>query len=177
MLIVSSLYVRDGELIDQAVVIYFKAPKSFTGEDIVEFQCHGGHIVANEILESAIYYGARLAQAGEFSKRAFLNGKIDLTEAEAISKIIEAKSINGAKILARQLKGELKKFIDETRDELLKAISYAEVMIDYAEEDIPDDIINTLRDIVGSLELKMRRLVESSKRREGLISGLRVGNL
>ncbi len=143
-------------------------------EDIVEFQCHGGHIVANEILESAIYYGARLAQAGEFSKRAFLNGKIDLTEAEAISKIIEAKSINGAKILARQLKGELKKFIDETRDELLKAISYAEVMIDYAEEDIPDDIINTLRDIVGSLELKMRRLVESSKRREGLISGFRV---
>lgn len=170
----SSLYGRDGELIDQAVVIYFKAPKSFTGEDIVEFQCHGGHIVANEILESAIYYGARLAQAGEFSKRAFLNGKIDLTEAEAISKIIEAKSINGAKILARQLKGELKKFIDETRDELLKAISYAEVMIDYAEEDIPDDIINTLRDIVGSLELKMRRLVESSKRREGLISGFRV---
>ncbi len=72
-----SLYNREGSLIDQAVVIYFKSPKSFTGEDVVEFQCHGGAVIANEILESAIYYGARLAEAGEFTKRAFLNGKID----------------------------------------------------------------------------------------------------
>ena len=100
----ASLYNREKTLIDQAIVIYFKSPKSFTGEDIIEFQCHGGFIIAQEILETAISYGCRLAEAGEFSKRAFLNGKIDLTKAEAIAKLIETKSVNGAKILAKQLK-------------------------------------------------------------------------
>ena len=169
-----SLYNREGSLIDQAVVIYFKSPKSFTGEDVVEFQCHGGAVIANEILESAIYYGARLAEAGEFTKRAFLNGKIDLTKAEAISKLIEAKSVDGAKILARQLKGELKDFIDDMRDRLLKAISYAEVMIDYAEEDIPKDIIDNLLEQLNLIELKLEEIVESSNRRKGLIQGFRV---
>jgi tRNA modification GTPase len=169
-----SLYNREGILIDQGIVIYFKSPKSFTGEDIVEFQCHGGYIVANEILETAIFYGARLAEAGEFSKRAFLNGKIDLTKAEAISKLIEAKSLEGAKILARQLKGELKEFIDSAREELLRAISYAEVMIDYAEEDIPEDIIENLKSQLESLESRLEEIVESSKRRKGLIQGFRV---
>jgi len=169
-----SLYNREDFLIDQAIVIYFKSPKSFTGEDVVEFQCHGGAVVANEILETAIFYGARLAEAGEFTKRAFLNGKIDLTKAEAISKLIEAKSLEGAKILARQLKGELKKFIDSAREELLRAISYAEVMIDYAEEDIPEDIIENLKSQLESLERRLEEIVESSKRRKGLIQGFRV---
>jgi tRNA modification GTPase len=96
----SSLYNHHGDLIDQAIVIYFAAPHSFTGEDIVEFQCHGGMIVAQEILDTILSYGVRLAEPGEFSKRAFLNGKIDLTEAEAISKLIEAKSVDAAKIFA-----------------------------------------------------------------------------
>jgi len=169
-----SLYNRENFLIDQAIVIYFKSPKSFTGEDVVEFQCHGGAVVANEILETAIFYGARLAKAGEFTKRAFLNGKIDLTKAEAISKLIEAKSLEGAKILARQLKGELKEFIDGAREELLRAISYAEVMIDYAEDDIPEDIIDNLKKQLESLEERLEEIVESSYRRKGLIHGFRV---
>ena len=80
----TSLFRSDNSLIDQAIMIYFSAPNSFTGEDIVEFQCHGGMIVAQEILDAIVAFGIDLAMPGEFSKRAFLNGNIDLTEAEAI---------------------------------------------------------------------------------------------
>jgi len=128
----TSLYNFNDELIDQAIMIYFAAPYSFTGEEIVEFQCHGGMVVAQEILDTIIANGIRIAEPGEFSKRAFLNGKIDLTEAEAISKLIEAKSVDAAKILAKQMKGQLKDFVDESRDALLRSLAYSEVMIDYA---------------------------------------------
>ncbi|HHH37380.1 MAG TPA: tRNA uridine-5-carboxymethylaminomethyl(34) synthesis GTPase MnmE [Epsilonproteobacteria bacterium] len=172
--ILTSLYNKEKILIDQALILYFAAPKSFTGEDVVEFQCHGGMVVAQEVLDTATAYGARLAQPGEFSKRAFLNSKIDLTKAEATAKLIEAKSVDAAKILARQLKGELKNFVDESRDALLKALAYSEVMIDYAEEDIPDDIVNTLKNQLADLRGEMRQIVEASHRRRGLIEGFRV---
>lgn len=170
----TSLYNFKNELIDHAIMIYFAAPHSFTGEEIVEFQCHGGMIVAQEILDTITSYGVRLAQPGEFSKRAFLNGKIDLTEAEAISKLIEAKSVDAAKILAKQMKGELKTFVDESRDALLKSLAYSEVMIDYAEEDIPDDIMKSISTQLDSLTLKIEQIVDASHRRRGLIEGFKV---
>jgi tRNA modification GTPase len=170
----TSLYNIDDKLIDQAIILYFNAPKSFTGEDIIEFQCHGGMIVAEEILETTVNYGARLATAGEFSKRAFLNGKIDLTKAEATAKLIEAKSIDAAKILAKQLKGELKDFVDESRDLLLKALAYSEVLIDYAEDNIPNDIIDNLISQLDSLTSKIETIVDASHRRKGLIEGFKV---
>ncbi len=170
----SSLYNQHKALIDQAIVIYFKNPKSFTGEDIVEFQCHGGMIVAQEILETTVAYGARLAEPGEFSKRAFLNGKIDLTKAEAIAKLIEAKSVDAAKILAKQLKGDLKNFIDDSREAMLKVAAYSEVMIDYAEEDIPEDVLDSIVTQLDALSYQMDRVVDSSHRRKGLIEGFRV---
>jgi len=170
----TSLYNKDKDLIDTAIMIYFVSPYSFTGEDIVEFQCHGGLIVAQEILDTTIFYGARLASAGEFSKRAFLNGKIDLTKAEAISKLIEAKSLSSAKILAKQLKGELKVFVDDSREALLKSLAYSEVLIDYAEEDIPDDIMESIVSQLDNLSQKMEDIVEASHRRRGLIEGFKV---
>ncbi|WP_295420616.1 tRNA uridine-5-carboxymethylaminomethyl(34) synthesis GTPase MnmE [Sulfurovum sp.] len=170
----TSLYNAQDTLIDQAIMIYFAAPHSFTGEEIVEFQCHGGMIVAQEILDTVTSYGVRLAQPGEFSKRAFLNGKIDLTEAEAISKLIEAKSVDAAKILARQMKGELKEFVDESRDALLQSLAYSEVMIDYAEEDIPDDIIENIVHQLDALTDKIEKIVDASYRRRGLIEGFKV---
>jgi len=172
--ILTSLYNYNHEMIDQAIIIYFQSPKSFTGEDIVEFQCHGGMIVAEEILATATALGARLAEAGEFSRRAFLNGKIDLSKAEATAKLIEAKSIDAAKILARQLKGELKKFVDDSRDALLRALAYSEVMIDYAQEDIPNDIIDNISSQLDILSIDMSSIVEASHRRRGLIDGFRV---
>ncbi len=170
----TSLYNKDNHLIDYAIVIYFKNPHSFTGEDIVEFQCHGGMIVAQEILETLLAYGAKLAQPGEFSKRAFLNGKIDLTKAEAIAKLIESKSVDAAKILAKQLKGDLKEFIEHSREAMLKAMAYSEVMIDYAEEDIPEDILENILNQLDSLVVKIDKIVDASQRRKGLIEGFRV---
>jgi len=170
----TSLYNKDNHLIDHAILIYFKNPHSFTGEDIVEFQCHGGMIVAQEILETLLAHGAVLAEPGEFSKRAFLNGKIDLTKAEAIAKLIEAKSVDAAKILAKQLKGDLKEFIDESREAMLRATAYSEVMIDYAEEDIPDDILKNIIEQLDALIIKIDNIVDASKRRKGLIEGFRV---
>ena len=170
----TALYTAKNELIDQAIMIYFVAPYSFTGEEIVEFQCHGGMVVAQEILESTLACGARLAEAGEFSKRAFLNGKIDLSEAEAISKLIEAKSLKAAKILAKQMKGELKNFVDESRDSLLKSLAYSEVMIDYAEEDIPEDILANIHKQLDALTSQMEQIVQASHRRRGLIEGFKV---
>lgn len=170
----TSLYNKDNYLIDHAILIYFKNPHSFTGEDIVEFQCHGGMIVAQEILDTLLAYGAVLAQPGEFSKRAFLNGKIDLTKAEAISKLIETKSVEGAKILAKQLKGDLKRFVDESREAMLRATAYSEVMIDYAEEDIPEDIMKNIIKQLDELILKIDKIVDASYRRKGLIEGFKV---
>lgn len=169
-----SLYNHEDQLIDQAIVVYFQNPKSFTGEDIIEFQCHGGMIVAQEIVDTLVAYGARLAEPGEFSKRAFLNGKIDLTKAEAIAKLIEAKSVDAAKILAKQLKGDLKAFIDESREAMLRATAYSEVMIDYAEEDIPEDIIESIVWQLDTIIQKIERIIEASYRRKGLIEGFRV---
>ncbi len=170
----TSLYNTSDTLIDQAILIYFAAPHSFTGEEIVEFQCHGGAIVAQEILESVLACGARLATPGEFSKRAFLNGKIDLSEAEAISKLIEAKSVDAAKILARQMKGEIKHFVDEARETLLRSLAYSEVMIDYAEEDIPEDTMTQIVSQLDSITEQIEKIVEASHRRKGLIEGFRV---
>ena len=170
----TSLYNHNNHLIDHAIMIYFKNPHSFTGEDIVEFQCHGGMIVAQEILETLLAHGAVLAEPGEFSKRAFLNGKIDLTKAEAIAKLIEAKSVDAAKILAKQIKGDLKEFIDESREAMLRATAYSEVMIDYAEEDIPEDIVANILTQLDALILKIENIVDASHRRKGLIEGFRV---
>ncbi|SFV54344.1 GTPase and tRNA-U34 5-formylation enzyme TrmE [hydrothermal vent metagenome] len=169
-----SLYDSSDELIDQSIIIYFASPKSFTGEDIVEFQCHGGLIVAQMVLDRVVELGARLATAGEFSKRAFINGKIDLTKAEATAKLIEAKSVSAGKILARQMRGELKDFVDSIRDDLLKSLAYSEVMIDYAEEDIPDDILKSLRNQLDNLDIKLNNIVETSLKRRGLIDGFKV---
>ena len=171
----ASIYNSDNDLIDQALIIYFQSPASFTGEDIVEFQCHGGAVIAQEILETLLYHGAVLAKPGEFTKRAFLNGKIDLSKAEAVAKMIETKSVDGAKILARQLKGELGDFINEMRQILVALLAHSEVMIDYAEEDIPTDLLSNLENKLISVANKLETIVATSKRRKGLIEGFWLG--
>jgi len=169
----ASLYDADAVLIDQGIVISFAAPHSFTGEDVVEFQCHGGTVVAEAILEATRALGARLAEPGEFSKRAFLAGKIDLSEAEAIARLIEAQSQDAARILARQLKGELGRFVDATRESLLRVLAHSEVMIDYAEE-VPEETMNGLEFQMQRLSRSLEKIVQSSHRRRGLIEGFRV---
>ncbi|MFA6137971.1 MAG: tRNA uridine-5-carboxymethylaminomethyl(34) synthesis GTPase MnmE [Sulfurimonas sp.] len=170
----TTLYNQQNELIDEAIVIYFKAPFSFTAEDVVEIQCHGGFIVAQSILKATLFYGARLATAGEFSKRAFFNGRIDLSEAEAIAQLIEAKSEDAAKILARQMKGELKEFIEKIRDEIIHILAYSEVSIDYAEEDLPEDLVAQIEAKLNSLKKSLEETLHASRAREGLMQGFKV---
>lgn len=169
-----ALHNRQNELIDEAIVLYFQGPRSFTGEDVVELQCHGGQIVAEEVLGIVLSHGARLAQPGEFSKRAFLNGRIDLTEAEAIAQLIEAKSEDAAKILAKQMKGSLREFVEGNRDALLEMLAYSEVSIDYAEEDLPQDLVDRIREKLDAVSTALRRTLASSERRKGLMQGFRV---
>ncbi len=170
----TNLYDANDDLIDEAIVLYFKGPHSFTAEDVVEFQCHGGMIVAGSILKAALNFGARLAEPGEFSKRAFLNGRIDLSEAEAIAKLIEAQSEDAAKILAKQIKGELKEYIEQIRDEIIHILAYSEVSIDYAEEDLPQDILEQIEKKLNELKKSLQRTLQASKSREGLMQGFKV---
>ena len=170
----SSLYDSNNELIDESIILYFKAPFSFTGEDVVEFQCHGGIAIANMVVNEALKNGARLANPGEFSKRAFFNNKIDLSKAEAISKIIEARSEDAVKLLAKQLKGELTSFVNDIREDLLFMLAYTEVSIDYAEDDLPSDIFEQIKNKIDKTLIKLTNTLEASKRREGMIEGFKV---
>ena len=170
----SSLYDFNSEVIDEALVLYFKAPFSFTGEDVIEFQCHGGVAIANMLINEALKHGARIANPGEFSKRAFFNNKIDLTKAEAISKIIEARSEDAVKLLARQLKGELTNFVNEIREDLLFMLAYTEVSIDYAEDDLPSDIFAQIKNKMENIIVKLSNTLDASRRREGMIEGFKV---
>lgn len=170
----SYLYDFNNEIIDEALVLYFKAPFSFTGEDVVEFQCHGGVAIANMLVNEVLKYGARIANPGEFSKRAFFNNKIDLTKAEAISKIIEARSEDAVKLLARQLKGELTHFVNEIREDLLFMLAYTEVSIDYAEDDLPKDIFEQIKNKMEKIIVKLSNTLDASRRREGMIEGFKV---
>ena len=169
-----SVYNLDNEIIDEALLIYFKNPLSFTGEDVIEFQCHGGVAISNIIMSEILKCGARLAQPGEFSKRAFLNGKIDLTKAEAIANIIEARSEDAVKLLAKQLKGELTNFVNDIREDLLFMLAYTEVNIDYAEEDLPSDIFEQIKNKLDKITINLQDTLEASKRREGLIEGFKI---
>ncbi|MBF0983812.1 MAG: tRNA uridine-5-carboxymethylaminomethyl(34) synthesis GTPase MnmE, partial [Campylobacter sp.] len=153
-------YDSKNELIDEGIVIYYKAPHSFSGEDVVEFQTHGGLIVSNLLLDELVRLGARIAAPGEFSKRAFLNGKMDLSKAEAIQSLILARSESAAKILARSLRGELADFVESLRAALVKTLAFVEVCIDYAEEDLPADVLQSSQKMLGENISSLRRIVE-----------------
>jgi len=170
----TNIYNTNSELIDEAIVIYFKGPYSFTGEDVVEIQCHGGFIVAQAILKASLSTGARVANAGEFSKRAFFNGRIDLSEAEAIAQLIEAKSEDAAKILAAQMKGSLKEYVEQVRDDIIHVLAYSEVSIDYAQEDLPEDLVLQIKEKLDELKKSLEKTLVASKTREGLMQGFKV---
>lgn len=165
---------QDNSLIDEALVIYFQAPLSFTGEDIVEFQCHGGVGVINILFDRVLTLGARIATPGEFSKRAFLNGKMDLSKAEAIAQLITSKSEDAVKLLAKQLGGELQRFVEAIREDLIFALACSEVGIDYAEEDLPTNLIETIAVKLEKIISVLSKTVDASKRRDGMIDGFKV---
>ena len=150
-------HIIDGdEVIDEVLVSYFKAPKSYTTEHMCEINSHGGNIIMKKILELCLKNGAEMAEPGEFTKRAFLNGRIDLTQAESVIDIINAKSDKEAQSSINQLEGELSKKIHEIKKEIIDYLTNIEVSIDYPEYDTPEvqenELMKMLESVYGQLE-------------------------
>ena len=132
------------EVLDEVMVSVMLAPKTFTCENVVEINTHGGVAVTNEILQLVLRQGARLAEPGEFTKRAFLNGRVDLTQAEAVMDIIRAKTDKAMNIAVKQLDGSLSQLINDTRQEILNTLAQVEVNIDYPEYDDVEEMTTAL---------------------------------
>ena len=163
-----------GEIVDEVLVSFFVAPKSFTRENMCEINTHGGMTVEKKILELCIEAGADIAEPGEFTKRAFLNGRIDLSQAEAIVDLINAKSDKEAKEAANQLEGSLSKAISEIENELLNAIINIEVVIDYPEYDI-DEVqgVDSKKELLNIKE-KLEKLKDSFNQGKILKDGIKT---
>lgn len=146
---------RNGKVLDNVLVSYFKNPKSYTGEDVCEINCHGGNQITRQILELVLENGVRLAEAGEFSKRAFLNGKMDLTQAEAVINLINSKTKTEARIAANNLEGDLYNKVKILREELIELLAHIEVSVDYPEYDY-DEVENN--NVVLLLEKKINEI-------------------
>ncbi len=146
---------RAGEPVDQVVVTYFARPKSYTAEDVVEISCHGAPVVLSLAVERACEAGARPAEPGEFTLRAFLNGRIDLPQAEAVRDLIEATTLYQAKVAARQAAGGLSRRISPLKEKLLDLVSLLEAGIDFAEDDVPvagrEDILPRLEQMLAEI--------------------------
>jgi len=162
-----------GERIDQGLVLYFPAPHSYTGEDVVEFQGHGGPLLLGLLLQAACAAGARPARPGEFSERAFLNGRLDLAQAEAVADLIDASSRAAARAALHSLQGEFSRRVEGLLDELIAVRADLEAALDFADEDVPWITPQTLHDrtdglveICGDL---IKEAAQGRRLREGLI--------
>ncbi len=167
--------VVDGEkVIDEALVAYMKGPKSYTGEDVIEINCHGGFISVKKILELILSKDVRLADAGEFTKRAFLNGRIDLSQAEAIIDVIKAKTDKAHEVAQSQLEGSLSKKIRELRFKVTEVLAHLEVSIDFAEEDVEEITYKTLRENAEDIKREIKKLYDTSESGKILRDGLKT---
>jgi len=163
------------EIIDEVLVTIMRAPKTYTKEDVVEVNCHGGIASTKKVLELLLNNGCRLAEAGEFTKRAFLNGRIDLLEAEAVSDLINSETELERKVAINSLNGNLSTLIKKIRDDLLKIISNIEVNIDYPEYlDIYEVTINDLKEKIPNIEKELKELVENYETSKILYNGITV---
>lgn len=162
-----------GEVIDEVMVSVMLAPKTFTREDVIEINTHGGIAVTNDILQLLIKQGARMAEPGEFTKRAFLNGRIDLTQAEAVMDLIRAKTDKAMSIAIKQLDGSLSQLITNTRQEILNTLAQVEVNIDYPEyDDVEEMTTSLLRDKTQEFQALLEQLLRTAKRGKILREGL-----
>lgn len=161
------------EKVDEVLVSVFRAPKSFTGENVCEISCHGGVIVTQKILDLLLKSGCTLADRGEFTKRAFMNGKMSLTQAEAIHDIIEAKTQKGAAAAVNRLGGALTEKIVKIRDEIIKLLASIQVSTDFPDEDIDSFADGSLTNMLDDFEKSLEALLNSAKRGIYLSNGAR----
>ena len=158
-------YIKDDdEKIDEVLVNIYRGKKTFTGEEMVEINCHGGVFITQKVLNLCLKKGARMAEHGEFSKRAFLNGRIDLSQAEAISDLISAKNDYASSLALKGIQGNISHFIEDLREDLIQVITQIEVNIDYPEyDDVEELTAESLLPKSISLQEKMKHILESSK--------------
>jgi tRNA modification GTPase len=160
-----------GEVLDEAVVTYFAGPRSYTGEDVVEIAAHGAPVVMEYLLRACCAGGARLAEPGEFTRRAFLSGRMDLTQAEAVGDLIAAGTMEQARVAARQMGGALARAVGPVKGSLVELIAEMEAGIDFAEDDIsvlgPEAIVLRITEIEGPLEALARSFASGRVLREG----------
>ncbi len=161
-----------GERIDEVLVTVMRAPRTFTREDVVEISCHGGMVPVHAVLEALLSAGARLAEPGEFTKRAFLNGRIDLSQAEAVIDLIRAKTDRAAKVALGQHEGRLSRLIRRLRDEILETLAHLAVNVDYPEYDAEEMTGRFLRERCQHIEQEIDRLLMTARQgkiyREGI---------
>ena len=168
---------KTGEEIDEVMVSVMLAPKTFTKEDVIEINCHGGIVPTNQILQLLLVNGARLAEPGEFTKRAFLHGRIDLTQAESVMDLIRAKTDKSMKVALNQLDGNLSHLINALRQDILDVLAQVEVNIDYPEyDDVETMTTKLLKEKAQSLLKQIEQLLTTASQgkilREGLATAL-----
>ena len=166
---------KSGEVYDEVMVSVLRAPKTFTREDIVEINCHGGIVAINRVLQLVLRMGARLAEPGEFTKRAFLNGRIDLSQAEAVMDLIRAKTDKSMQLAMRQLDGQLSNLIQNLRQEILNTLAQVEVNIDYPEyDDVEEMTLQLLREKTQQVLQGIRALLNTASQGKILRDGLKT---
>lgn len=159
-------------LIDTAIAVKFDAPASFTGEDMVEISCHGGYVVSSMVLEAVLETGARMAEAGEFTRRAFVNNKVSLTEAEAIGDVLNAVNRDGVRLSSSQASGVLGEYMHGITSSLTSLISSIYAFIDYPDEDLEDVDDETLHCEIGALISSCRNLLSTYKAGNAIVHGI-----
>ena len=166
--------VDNEKVIDEVLVAYMKGPNSYTAEDVIEINCHGGFISVKKILELILTKDVRLAEAGEFTKRAFLNGRIDLSQAEAIIDVIKSKTDMAHEVAQSQLEGSLAKKIKDLRMNVTEVLAHLEVSIDFAEEDVEEITYQTLEEKALELRNEIKKLYDTAESGKILRDGLKT---
>ena len=168
-------YIKDGgQIIDKVLVTVFRNPKSYTGEDLVEISCHGSVYIQEKILQTILNHNCRIADPGEFTLRSFLNGKMDLSEAEAVADLIASNTKASHKLALSQMRGGFKNDINKLREELVNFASLIELELDFSQEDIEFANLNKLNDLVLTIEIKLTDLVKSFKIGNVIKNGLPI---
>src|SRR5699024_8322528 len=168
---------KTNDLVEEVFITVLHAPKTYTRENIVEINCHGGMVAVNRVLEIVLAQGARLAEPGEFTKRALLNGRIDLSQAEAVMDLIRAKTDKAMSVALKQMDGRLSTLIRKYRQELLETVAHVEVNIDYAEyDDVEEMSHDMMREKTKKVHDDIEELLKVAKQgkimREGLATAI-----
>ncbi|WML58273.1 tRNA uridine-5-carboxymethylaminomethyl(34) synthesis GTPase MnmE [Neobacillus sp. PS2-9] len=164
---------KDGQVVEEVMVSVMKGPKTFTKEDVVEINCHGGIVSVNRVLQHVLNHGARLAEPGEFTKRAFLNGRIDLSQAEAVMDLIRAKTDRAMNVALSQMEGRLSNLIRRLRQEILEILAHVEVNIDYPEyDDVEEMTHHMLLEKAAFVQEEIKKILQTSQQGKILREGL-----